>query len=116
MSHAKNPIRIGVTFRRKYRRWQATASGSADTNSPIDFSGSKVTFNLKIGGTIHTYGEAQGVIANPTTGEVTVEIPGEITARWPNSADARSWLAFTDTAGRVTPRCHLHEKLVRPGD
>jgi hypothetical protein len=114
--HSKNPIRIGITFRRKYRRWNALPNGGADTDKPIDFSGSKVTFNLRVGGGIHSYGETQGVTANPASGEIVVELPGEITARWPASADARSWLAFTDSAGRVTTRCHLHEKLIRPGE
>lgn len=103
------PIRIGDTFDRTYRRKLADGS-------PFILTGLSVTFNLKIGATTHAFTTSNGLTVTPLTGNITVHLTTLQTALFTPDSAANSYLEFTDAQHNVVTRAHRLERVSRRED
>ena len=109
------PIRIGDTFEREYRFYNAipdTDPPVADTNNPIDLTDIIVTFHLRIGAVTHDFDGSAGVTVTPEDGQVNIELEAEQTADFKRDNEAESYLLFEYADGNEKTKAHRAERVL----
>ncbi len=115
------PIRIGDTLIRTYtfyaplpqNEWANADIPEPDITSPIDLDGYTVTWNLRNGSTLHTYGTSDGLTVTTATGTVAVQIDEAVTALYTRDRANNSYLELTDGSDNVISRAQLRELVIR---
>lgn len=109
------PIRIGTTWKRTYRFYNAKAGKinprEKDPDNPKDYTGSTFKLKLKNGTTTHefTHGDGLTVVLDPCS--VVVSVPPTDTDDFTADEQAESWLEVT-TGSVVDTKCHRRELIV----